>query len=56
VVTIFSVLRKERPAFLLSTGAEIALPAFFIGKIFFKTKLIYIECSAQVYSPSLTEG
>jgi len=39
---------------LFSTGAELAIPSFFIGKFFFRTKLIYLECSAQVYSPSLT--
>jgi len=51
---ILSIFLRERPEVLLSTGAEIALPAFYIGKFLFRTKLIYMECSAQVHTPSLT--
>jgi UDP-N-acetylglucosamine:LPS N-acetylglucosamine transferase len=54
VVKTFLILLKERPCFLCSTGSEIAIPAFYFGKFIFRTKLIYIECSAQVYRPSLT--
>ena len=49
-----SIFLKEKPKVLFSTGAEIAIPSFYIGKFLFRTKLIYLECSAQVYSPSLT--
>ncbi len=54
ILKIFIILLKERPDILFSTGSEIAAPAFFFGKFFFRTKLIYLECSAQVYKPSLT--
>jgi len=54
VVKIFMILLKERPDILFSTGSEIAAPAFYLGKFLFRTKLIYLECSAQVYRPSLT--
>lgn len=54
VVKIFMILLKERPDILFSTGSEIAAPAFYFGKFLFRTKLIYLECSAQVYQPSLT--
>jgi len=54
VLKIFFIFLKERPSILFSTGAEIAIPAFYIGKFLFRTKLIYLECSAQVYSPSVT--
>lgn len=54
VLKIFFILLKERPSVLFSTGAEIAIPSFYIGKFLFRTKLIYLECSAQVYHPSLT--
>jgi UDP-N-acetylglucosamine:LPS N-acetylglucosamine transferase len=50
----FRILLKERPAALVSTGAEVALPAFYIGKLFFRLPSVYVECSAQVVSPSLT--
>jgi beta-1,4-N-acetylglucosaminyltransferase len=54
VLKILFIFLKERPKVLFSTGAEIAIPSFYIGKFLFRTKLIYLECSAQVYSPSLT--
>ncbi len=54
ILKIFFIFLKERPSILFSTGAEIAIPSFYIGKFLFRTKLIYLECSAQVHSPSLT--
>ncbi len=51
---IVYIFLKERPGVLFSTGAEIAIPAFFVGKFLFGAKLIYLECSAQVYRRSLT--
>lgn len=44
----------ERPSILFSTGAEIAIPAFYIGKIFFRTKLIFLESLARVNALSYT--
>jgi beta-1,4-N-acetylglucosaminyltransferase len=54
VIKIFFILLKERPAILFSTGSEIAIPSFYLGKLLFRTKLIYLECSAQVYQASLS--
>jgi UDP-N-acetylglucosamine:LPS N-acetylglucosamine transferase len=54
VLKILFIFLKERPKVLFSTGAEIAIPTFYIGKFLFRTRLIYLECSAQVYHPSLT--
>jgi UDP-N-acetylglucosamine:LPS N-acetylglucosamine transferase len=54
MLKILLIFLKEKPKVLFSTGAEIAIPSFYIGKFLFRTKLIYLECSAQVYSPSLT--
>ena len=54
ILKIFFIFLKERPTLLFSTGAEIAIPSFYIGKFFFGAKLIYLECSAQVYHRSLT--
>jgi len=54
MLKILFIFLKEKPKVLFSTGAEIAIPSFYIGKFLFRTKLIYLECSAQVYSPSLT--
>ena len=54
LIKIFIIFLKERPDILFSTGSEIAVPPFYLGKFLFRTKLIYLECSAQVYRPSLT--
>jgi UDP-N-acetylglucosamine:LPS N-acetylglucosamine transferase len=54
ILKILLIFLKEKPKILFSTGAEIAIPSFYIGKFLFHTKLIYLECSAQVYRPSLT--
>jgi beta-1,4-N-acetylglucosaminyltransferase len=54
MVKIFMILLREKPDTLFSTGSEIAAPAFYFGKFLFRTRLIYLECSAQVYRPSLT--
>lgn len=54
IIKIFFIFLRERPTILFSTGAELAIPSFYIGKLLFRTKLIYLECSAQVYRPSLT--
>ena len=43
----------ERPDLIVSTGAEIAIPAVLVGKLF-GAKSVYIECGAQVTHPSIT--
>jgi UDP-N-acetylglucosamine:LPS N-acetylglucosamine transferase len=48
------VLLKEKPKVIISTGAGSTVPISLLGKLFFKTRLIYIDCSAQVNTPSLT--
>lgn len=39
----FKILKKEKPDLIISSGAAIAIPFFFLGKIFFRTKCVYIE-------------
>lgn len=51
---IARIIIKEKPNFIISTGAEIGMLAIFLGKILTRTKTIYIECSAQVKKPSLS--
>lgn len=50
----FKVFKIERPDIIISSGAGIAVPFFIIGKLFYKTKLIYIEPYDFVGYPSLT--
>ena len=50
---VYRIFKKERPELIVSTGAEIAIPVVLIGKLF-SCKAIYVECGAQVTTPSTT--
>jgi len=39
---------------IVSTGSEIALPAFLIGKFLFRSKVIYMECFTRIETLSGT--
>lgn len=52
-VETYKIIRKEKPDFIISTGAHTCVPFFYIGK-FFGAKTIYIESYAKVDKPSLT--
>ena len=47
------ILTKERPNIIISTGAGIAVPFFYLGKLL-KAKLIYVEVYDRISSPTLT--
>lgn len=47
------MLRKERPDFIITTGALIAYPFCVVGKLL-GAKIIYVESFARVHQPSLT--
>ena len=48
------VFWKERPDFLITTGAEIAIPALLVGRFLFRRPTLYLESLARIESPSLT--
>lgn len=50
---IFSILRKEKPDAVLSTGAMIAYPALLLAKLM-RIKTIFVECMFNVYDTTLT--
>ena len=50
----FQILRKERPRVILSTGAGPAVPFAIVGRLFFGTKVVFIETITSVRSASLT--
>lgn len=54
VFRVWRIFRKERPDIIVSTGAEIALPVVLVGKVFFGTRVLYVECGAQVTEASFT--
>lgn len=52
-VVAWKVLRKERPDFIISSGAAVAVPFFYLGKLM-KAKLIYIEVIDRIDKPTMT--
>ena len=49
----WKVLRKEKPDLIISTGAAVAVPFFYIGKLL-GSKTVYIEIFDRIDSPTLT--
>ncbi|HEY5627215.1 MAG TPA: PssD/Cps14F family polysaccharide biosynthesis glycosyltransferase [Nitrospira sp.] len=47
------ILRRERPAVILSTGAGPAVPFALVGKLL-GIHNVFVECSTQIARPSLT--
>ena len=47
------ILRRERPALILSTGAGPAVPFAVVGKLL-GIRTVFVETAAQVTLPSLT--
>lgn len=47
------ILRKEKPDIILSTGSNLAVPAFYMSKLF-KKKLVFIETYANINKGSLS--
>lgn len=52
-IVAIKVLVKEKPDLLISSGAAVAVPFFYIAKIMGK-KLIYIEVYDRIDKPTLT--
>ncbi len=51
--SIIKVITKERPDVMVSNGAEIAIPFFYLGKIL-GIKTIFIECYTRIDEPTIT--
>ncbi len=49
----WKILRLEKPDLIVSSGAAVAVPFFYIGK-FLGAKLIYIEVFDRIDKPTLT--
>jgi UDP-N-acetylglucosamine:LPS N-acetylglucosamine transferase len=52
-IRILIIFKKEKPDVIISTGAEIAIPAFFVAKLM-KKKTIYLESWCRVKNKSKT--
>ena len=52
-ILAWKVLRKEKPDLIISSGAAVAVPFFYLGKLF-GSKLIYIEVFDRINKPTMT--
>ena len=52
-VVAWKVLRREKPDLIISSGAAVAVPFFYLGKLMGK-KLIYIEVYDRIAKATLT--
>jgi len=52
-ILAWRILRKEKPDIIVSTGAGVAVPFFWLGKLF-GAKTIFIEVYDRIDSPTLT--
>ena len=50
----WKILSETRPDVILSTVAGPAVPFALIGKVFFKTRVIFVETITRIYRPSLS--
>lgn len=53
MVLAWKILRKERPDLIISSGAAVAVPFFYLGKLF-GAKLVYIEVFDRIDKPTMT--
>ena len=49
----FKILRKERPDLIISSGAAVAVPFFYVGKLY-GSKTIYMEVFDRVNHSTIT--
>lgn len=52
-VLAYQILKKERPDIIISSGAAVAVPFFYLGKLF-GAKTLYIEVFDRIDAPTLT--
>lgn len=50
----WKLLKKEKPDLIISSGAAIAVPFFWLGKLFFKTKNVYVEIIDRIDKSTVT--
>lgn len=52
-IVALKVLIKEKPDLIISSGAAVAVPFFYIGKLM-RVKLVYIEVFDRIDKPTIT--
>jgi UDP-N-acetylglucosamine:LPS N-acetylglucosamine transferase len=54
IAEAWSILKRERPDVLISTGAGAIVPFSIVGRLCFGTEVIFVESLARVVKPSLS--
>lgn len=54
ICQLFGILRKERPAVVVTTGAAPGLVALTLAKVLHRSRTVWIDCSAQAEQLSLS--
>lgn len=54
IIQSLSILRKEKPEVIISTGAGVAVPICYFGKLLFGSKIVFIEVFCRTEEPSLS--
>ncbi|MFO1316197.1 MAG: PssD/Cps14F family polysaccharide biosynthesis glycosyltransferase [Burkholderiales bacterium] len=49
-----AILARERPQVILSTGAGPVVPFALVGRLFFGTRVVFVETITRIDRPSLT--
>ena len=50
----FQILRKEKPDVILSMGAGPVVPFAIVGRLLFRTRVVFVETFTRVDYPSMT--
>jgi beta-1,4-N-acetylglucosaminyltransferase len=53
LVLALAILTRERPTHILSTGAAVAIPFFYVGRLL-GARLIYLEVIDRIETPTIT--
>ncbi|BAH53755.1 polysaccharide biosynthesis protein [Rhodococcus opacus] len=53
-VRALRVLQTERPDIIVSSGAAAAVPFFYLGKVIWRSRTVFIECIDRPKLPTLT--
>lgn len=54
IIQSFKALFKEKPDVMISTGAGVAIPSCYLAKLFFGSKIIFVESFCRIEEPSLS--
>jgi len=54
MIQSFKAVIKEKPDVIISTGAGVAIPPCYLAKLFFNSKIIFVESFCRIEEPSLS--